>query len=305
MVRECRVVSELKSHRSSIHLGYFIGSLRKSVAINESLVAAAMIWQESESTMSHTGQSRAFVDVPDRIRPAFGPLLEAVQYAEQTARDSWEFAVEIERLTAIGLTLNDFRWLVRAGLVEHQREVTLETDDGRAFRSTGDLTFPERTCFVLTAGGISLARNYLQTSAAQNEEKSTNRDPLQLQGNGLHLNRVRLSKGNGTSMFALPSWDPERKVLSVNKTIVKQFKWSAQNQEAVLCVFEEEGWPARIDDPLPPHPEQCSKRRLSDTIKCLNRKQNTPILHFRGDGTGEGIIWELVEQHDSDDGVSC
>ena len=79
--------------------------------------------------------------------------------------------------------------------------------------------------------------------------------------------------------------------------LVKQFKWTAENQEAILCVFEEEGWPARIDDPLPPQAEQDSKRRLSDTIKCLNRKQANPILHFRGDGTGEGIIWELVDLH--------
>jgi hypothetical protein len=63
----------------------------------------------------------------------------------------------------------------------------------------------------------------------------------------------------------------------------------------VLCAFEEEGWPARIDDPLPPQQDQDSKRRLSDTIKCLNRKQSHHLIHFRGDGTGEGVVWERVE----------
>ena len=35
---------------------------------------------------------------------------------------------------------------------------------------------------------------------------------------------------------------------------------------------------------------------LNDTIKCLNRKQKNALLHFRGDGTGEGVIWEVVER---------
>ena len=59
-------------------------------------------------------------EVPTRIRPALGVLLEAVHYAEQTSGDCWEFAVEIAQLTALGLTPNDLRWLVRKGLVEHQ-----------------------------------------------------------------------------------------------------------------------------------------------------------------------------------------
>ncbi len=94
-----------------------------------------------------------------------------------------------------------------------------------------------------------------------------------------------------------PQWDPERRLLRFNGVSVKEFKWTAHNQEAVLSAFQEENWPARIDDPLPPHAEQDSKRRLSDTIKCLNRKQMNPILHFRGDGTGEGVVWEKINRH--------
>ncbi|MCA9075835.1 MAG: hypothetical protein KDA93_12430 [Planctomycetaceae bacterium] len=67
------------------------------------------------------------------------------------------------------------------------------------------------------------------------------------------------------------------------------------NQEVVLCAFEEDGWPERVDDPLPPQPDQDSKRRLADTIKCLNRKQVNKLIHFRGDGTGQGIVWERVD----------
>ena len=34
------------------------------------------------------------------------------------------------------------------------------------------------------------------------------------------------------------------------------------------------------------------KRRLHDTIRSLNRNQKEGRLRFKGDGTGEGIVWE-------------
>ena len=101
--------------------------------------------------------------------------------------------------------------------------------------------------------------------------------------------------------IAAPQWDTEARELRMNGHLVKRFKWKAANQETVLAAFEEEGWPHRIDDPLPPHADQDSKRRLSDTIKCLNRKQINQLIHFRGDGTGEGVTWELVERDDSNE----
>lgn len=93
----------------------------------------------------------------------------------------------------------------------------------------------------------------------------------------------------------VPQWDADRRELRFNGAVVKHFKWVAANQQAILCAFEEDGWPPRIDDPLPPQQEQDSKRRLADTIKCLNRKQCYAVIHFRGDGTGEGVIWDVVD----------
>jgi hypothetical protein len=58
--------------------------------------------------------------------------------------------------------------------------------------------------------------------------------------------------------------------------------------------FEEEGWPYRIDDPLPPKGETHPTTRLHDTIKWLNRNREHPLLRFLGDGTGEGLCWEPV-----------
>jgi hypothetical protein len=62
----------------------------------------------------------------------------------------------------------------------------------------------------------------------------------------------------------------------------------------VLTAFQEEGWPEWIADPLPPEPGQDAKRRLNDTIKRLNDNQQVQLIRFRGDGTGQGVLWEAV-----------
>lgn len=246
--------------------------------------------------MSNNHSSALLIDVPQQLRTAFRPLLTGIQYAEQSKCDRWDFAVEIDQLTSRGLVPNDFRWLVRNGLVEHRREVTMESDNGRLFQATGDLTFPDRTCFVLSDEGIRLARRVLGTNRPCSKFHETDdalAEPPEDQRIGL------THDGADGGQDHLPHWDSQRRVLGVNGSVVKLFKWVAVNQQTVLCAFEEEGWPPRIDDPLPPHPDQDAKRRLSDTIKCLNRKQCHPLIHFRGDGTGEGVVWEYVEQSGS------
>jgi hypothetical protein len=226
--------------------------------------------------------SQAGGRIAAKFRPALALLLEASEYAEQTSGDCWEFAVEIQHLRELGLSHNDLRWLVRVQFVEHASEVTIPGDNSREFRATGDLTFTERTCFVLTSNGVVAARGSCQVSSDGGKPRPS---------------AVHASDGSDTAASPpVPTWDAEKRVLCIDGQIVKRFKWHAMNQETVLAAFEEEGWPVRIDDPLPPQPEQDSKRRLSDTIKCLNRKQQNPLIHFRGDGTGEGVIWELVEQ---------
>ncbi|MBC8872913.1 MAG: hypothetical protein H8E44_26050 [Planctomycetes bacterium] len=220
-----------------------------------------------------------------KFRPALALLLEASEYADQTSGEPWEFAVEIQQLCELGLSHNDLRWLVRMQFVEHAQEVTVPGDDGREFRATGDLTFTERTCFVLTSNGVAAARQGCDV-------RSDHGTPCPF------MLRVP-DPPDVAAEPSLPKWDAEKRVLCFDGRIVKRFKWHAMNQETVLAAFEEDGWPVRIDDPLPPQPEQDSKRRLSDTIKCLNRKQQNPLIHFRGDGTGEGVIWELVEQDGS------
>jgi hypothetical protein len=236
-------------------------------------------WRDRGGTALSTRRDQDGDDkrFPPPIASALELLLQAREYADQTSGDRWEFAVEIQELVGLGLSRNDLRWLVRMGLVEHAREVTVAGDNGREFRSTGDLTFTKRTCFILAPDGLDAARRF---NACGSENGAVAR--------GVRLQRVVPS--------TVPEWDPQKRELRVGGQVVKRFKWHAVNQEMILAAFDEEGWPARIDDPLPPQLDQDPKRRLHDTIKCLNRKQKNRLLQFRGDGTGEGILWELIEK---------
>ncbi len=220
--------------------------------------------------------------IPVKLQPAMALLLQADDYAVQTSRDRWEFAVEIRTLLELGLTRNDLRWLLRMRYVDQAREVSAHGEDGRAFRPTVGLKFTKRTCFVLTKEGIAANRR------------------LRDGGSLSHADSTAVSGGaHAYTTPRRPKWDPESRELSLAGRVVKRFRWHAFNQERVLAAFEEEDWPQRIDDPLSPKNGQDSKRRLSDTIKWLNRKQQNRLLHFRGDGSGEGVIWEFSDLNNS------
>lgn len=220
-----------------------------------------------------------------RSKCALRELLVACEYARQASRDIWDFAITIDGLRSLGLTESDFRWLTVDGILQHAREITRLQDSTRQFSPTNQLVFTRRTCFVLTHRGCDIARSLFALDAVDLDGAHV--------GQRVSLPRGR-SDGEHPTPFTRPCWEADRHELRLNGAIVKQFKWPAANQEIILAAFQEEDWPFHIDDPLPPHPEQDSRRRLSDTIKCLNRKQKSPLVHFRGDGTGEGVIWELV-----------
>ena len=79
------------------------------------------------------------------------------------------------------------------------------------------------------------------------------------------------------------------------------FSGAGANQQAILVAFEEEGWPRSIDDPLPYIPtKRLNKERLHATIRCLNANQANRLLRFRGDGTGERVLWEPIAASVSD-----
>jgi hypothetical protein len=216
-------------------------------------------------------------------------LLEAYDYAQQLERSVWDFAVEIDTLQAAGLSNSDLRWLQCKGYVEHAAEITLHGQDTRAFRQTGNLTFTNRTCFVLSEPGFLFAQHVLETR--QDLPGPTKGGAAQ--------------PAHQVVRPLVPKWDKERQELRLGTLIVKQFKVPAPNQEMILAAFEEEGWPPRVDDPLPPQPDQDTKRRLHDTIVTLNRHQRHLLIRFLGDGSGQGVRWELVPHACDLGGVSC
>jgi hypothetical protein len=96
----------------------------------------------------------------------------------------------------------------------------------------------------------------------------------------------------------VPVWCKESRELRAKGRVVKHFNVPAANQELVLAAFQELGWPAEMDDPLP-YPNgprskrrrhdsvsKHSKRRLHETIDRLNRNQVNPLIRFRGNGNG-------------------
>ena len=221
--------------------------------------------------------------MPAKLQGAMGMLLEAARYADETGSDPWDLAVEIHQLRRLGLLDNDLRYLVRRQFALHACETSASIGSGRGFRSARDLCFTKRSCFVLTVAGIA--------AAAAHPDATSNRQPVPPA-------TIRGSRGdNRNDAMERPFWDSERRKLFFGGRLVKHFRWLAANQEKMVCAFQDEDWPPRMDDPLTPSPDIVSKRRLSDAIKCLNRKQANRLLCFRGDGTGEGVSWEPLPQH--------
>lgn len=210
----------------------------------------------------------------ERLLPGLDRLLRAYEYAADVQCGVWEFAVELRELLSDELTRSDLRWLLQKGYAEHAREVTLPGDEERAFHAVRGLSFLRRSCFVLTKRGAELFKQFRTASRVV---------PAQRLSAAREVERIRC---------AIPRWDSDRQELRVDGQVIKQFKVPAPNQEMILAAFEEEGWPPRIDDPLPPQPDQDPKRRLHDTINSLNRNHRVELLRFIGDGSGTGIRWE-------------
>ena len=200
---------------------------------------------------------------PAKIYRALKLLFEAYCYARQSRNDLWDFAVELSDLRETGLNKTDLRWMIVMNYVEAANEVTPERADKRRFEIVSSVHITDSTCFVPTAKGLQLAHDVLATPAL--------------------IDMVR------------PTWDSDRRELRLSGVVVKRYKRPCSNQEIILQTFEEEGWRAKIDDPLPQCDDQDAKQRLRGTIKALNRNQRNELIRFSGDGTGEGIRWELTQ----------
>jgi hypothetical protein len=213
-------------------------------------------------------------------------LVKALAFARDVGGEGWgcgdpvhqQFAIELDRLLKVGLSECDLRWLIRRGYVEHHLELTSSGEAERTF-AKGGARFHHNSCFVISAAG---AEAYLSWPGAP---ESPINMPTLWQGS---------DRRDGTKAGVAherPHWDGVERRLMYGDKLVKEFRVPAPNQETILAAFEEEGWPRRIDDPLPPEPGIDPKRRLHDTLSSLNRCQRHNILQFLGDGAGIGVRW--------------
>lgn len=205
---------------------------------------------------------------PSRLKTALAVLLSARDYAKKSGTDVWDFAEELEDLRLAGATNADLRWLLMERVILHAQEIPSTKSGHRQFCPLGALAMPQRTCFVLTDFGETLARRL--------EEEAT------------------FPRGAVTGEDVLPRWDKELRELWCAHILVKRFRRPAANQETILEAFQEQSWRNRIDDPLPPKPDRDSKQCLHDTINHLNRNQIHSYIRFGGDGKGIGICWKYV-----------
>lgn len=199
-------------------------------------------------------------------------LAEARDLAAAADRDPWEFAVELAALLAAGTSASALRLLVHEGYLDHAREVTRNGDALRHFRPIANLSFPPGTCFVLTDAGLGRVR-----------EGGTGSPAALSQG----------PQADGPRPCR-PVWSARERTLLLEDRLVLRYLYRSPNQELVLTVFEEEGWPARIDDPLPFLAGLDAKQRIRDTVRALNAKQADRLISFRSDGSGQCVVWQLA-----------
>jgi hypothetical protein len=220
-------------------------------------------------------------------------LMQAYEYAQEVKRDIWDFAVEIPVLQRVGFSLSEVRWLVCKGYARHAREITTAQDTCRSFQHQSHLALWKRSCVVLTESGAAFVSRLTGANGADSHLHPVLPTNLTFDSNSSFV-VGRLDRSPAENPAALiPCWDCTRQELRLGHEIVKEFKLHSPNQAIILASFEEERWPPRIDDPLPHHEDIEPKQRLHDTIKSLNRNQKSRLIRFRGDGTGQGIRWEL------------
>jgi hypothetical protein len=210
-------------------------------------------------------------------------LRQAFDCAARLQIPAWEFAVETDFLrSAFNLSQTEIRWLIGAGYAEHALETTDSDEPTRQFHSLKSLTLPARTCLILTNAGESLVKQALaELRAADVRPVSSTASP------------VAVMAADSERPSQVPLWDSDLHELRLGRKIIKRFRCPAHAQELILSVFEEEGWPAKIDDPLPMTKNIDPKRRLHQTIRNLNRAQSPHGIHFSINGNGQSIRWNF------------
>ena len=126
----------------------------------------------------------------------------------------------------------------------------------------------------MQAKNVSEARALIELSEGLGWLNAANREWL------LH------ETGESTIAPSLPAWDATTGELALDGRVVRTVAVRATNLRPILSAFQEEGWPPRIDDPLPGSE---SGQRLHRAIAELNN--GLADISFHSDGRTSGVIW--------------
>jgi len=223
----------------------------------------------------------------DRFLDGLENLLLASTFAHDTGVSAWEYAVDVETLSQVGVTVQEVRWLLAKRFVQHRIEVTRPGDRRRSFLPCNNMVVGGSSAFVLTETGYEFATNRMRTfDRLQRFEEAYRGEPCVFPVTGPIL----------TGSQENPQWDAASLELRLGDVLLRQLREDAANQIRILAAFEEEGWPTRIDDPLPPHGDVDPRQRLRDTIRRLNQRHKVNALRFSAAGHSEQVCWRLVRE---------
>jgi hypothetical protein len=79
----------------------------------------------------------------------------------------------------------------------------------------------------------------------------------------------------------MPVWDSQRRLLRIGDRVVFRFAQHARSQEPILAAFQEDRWPAHIDNPLDGDDETDARERLHYAVRRLNAKTRQVIRFVR------------------------
>jgi hypothetical protein len=211
-------------------------------------------------------KSRSLLKSPTdnpQIQAALYLLRQAWDFAAERNQEAWEFAVPLRSFLSAGVNETELRWLADGGYIEHAH---------RVFQQVPNLTFSEKSCFVLTKKGRDVARKTSKNLGPKGSKSS--------------------EKATRTAQSTRPFWDETSHTLFWRGQPLKHYKPEAPNQEAIVRAFQDKHWQKYVT--VPQEFEVNTKNRLHDAIKHLNRALR-PYLRFHQERNGNRISWEALE----------
>jgi hypothetical protein len=168
-----------------------------------------------------------------------------------------------------------FQWMLYQGHIEHVHPPAGKNRIERELLRIHCLHLVQTSSLVLTDRGQEFAHEILADASSDDDGPVLPAKAILMMG--------RLA----------PAYDRDSRTFSWGCHLLKRFSQPAVNQELILDRANQLGWPEWFQDPLPRLAGRNPKVREHDTIKCLNRNQKKYFVHFKSDGTGRRIGWEL------------